>query len=68
MAQLDELSRRLIEPYLAMAGVLVLLAAYIKLSPLPNPEFANEDAPSAAPLSVLRHPKLVLGAVTLFST
>ncbi|MYF70574.1 MAG: sugar MFS transporter [Proteobacteria bacterium] len=66
LVRLDELSRRLIEPYLAMAGVLVLLAAYIKLSPLPNPEFADKDAASAAPLSVLRHPKLVLGAVTLF--
>ena len=66
LVRLDELSRRLIEPYLAMAGLLVLLAAYIKLSPLPDPEFAGEDTASAAPLSVLRHPRLVLGAVTLF--
>lgn len=66
LGQLNGLSRRLIEPYLAMAGVLVLLAAYIKLSPLPDPEFTAGDKASTAPLSVLRHPPLVLGAVTLF--
>ena len=66
LVQLNELSRRLIEPYLAMAGVLALLAAYIKLSPLPDPEPAGEDTASPAPSGILRHPRLVLGAVTLF--
>ena len=66
LVQLNELSRRLIEPYLAMAGVLVLLAGYVKLSPLPDPEITVEDTASTAPLGVLRHPRLVLGAVTLF--
>ena len=66
LVQLNELSRRLIEPYVAMAGVLVLLAACIKLSPLPDPELTGGDKASTAPLSVLRHPRLVLGAVTLF--
>ena len=37
LLQLDELSRRLIEPYLVLAGILVLLAAYIKLSPRSGP-------------------------------
>ena len=66
LVQLDELSRRLIEPYLAMTGLLALLAAYIKLSPLPDPELDDGDAAPLEPLSVLRHPRLVLGAVTLF--
>lgn len=66
LVQLNELSRRLIEPYLAMAGVLLLLAAYIKLSPLPHPAITAEGTASTGPLGVLRHPRLVLGAVTLF--
>lgn len=66
LVRLDELSRRLIEPYLAMAGVLALLAAYIKLSPLPDLEFTDGERAAAGPFSVLRHPGLVLGAVTLF--
>ena len=65
LVRFDELSGRLITPYLTMAGLLVLLAVYIKLSPLPDPEFSNENA-AAAPFGVLRHPRLVLGAVTLF--
>ena len=44
----------------------MLLAAYIKLSPLPDPDSAAVGAASASPLGVLRHPRLVLGAVTLF--
>lgn len=66
LVQLNELSRRLIEPYLGMTGVLLLLAAYIKLSPLPDPDFTPGETASVSPLSVLRHPNLVLGAVTLF--
>lgn len=66
LLQLDELSRRLIEPYLVLAGILVLLAAYIKLSPLPDPRLADEWMASRPGRSVFRHPSLVLGAVTLF--
>ena len=66
LLQLDELSRRLIEPYLVLAGILVLLAAYIKLSPLPDPELSDELMASRQGRSVFRHPSLVLGAVTLF--
>ena len=64
--QLNELSRRLIEPYLVLTGALLALAAYIKLSPLPDPEFTVGETASTSPLSVLRHPSLVLGALTLF--
>ena len=64
--QLDELSHRLIEPYLIMAGILVLLAAYIKLSPLPNAAVSNENLASRRGRTVFRRPNLVLGAVALF--
>ena len=63
---LDELSSRLIEPYLVMAGALAALAVYIKLSPLPDPDFADEGAASAKGRSVLRHPNLALGVAALF--
>ena len=66
LLRLDELPRRLIEPYLVLAGILVLLAAYIKLSPLPDPELADEWMASSQERSVFRHPSLVLGAVTVF--
>ena len=66
LVQLDELSRRLIEPYLIMAGILVLLAAYIKFSPLPDPGISTGDLASRQGRTVFRHPNLVLGAVTLF--
>ena len=66
LVRLDELSRRLVEPYLLMSGLLVLLAVYVKLSPLPDPDFHGNNTAPAGPFSVLRHPRLVLGAVTLF--
>ena len=63
---LDELSQRLVIPYLVLAGSLAILAMYIKLSPLPNPVFEGEELDSGSAFSVLQHPNLVLGAVTLF--
>ena len=65
LLQLDELSSRLIEPYLLLAGLLGLLAVYIKLSPLPDPQFHSGDNPGSR-RSVLRHPNLVLGIVAIF--
>jgi glucose/galactose transporter len=64
--ELDILSRRLISPYLVLAGLLAGLAVYIKLSPLPDPEFPGNKNESESAASVLRHPNLVLGAVALF--
>ena len=65
LLQLNELSSRLIGPYLILAGLLALLAVYIRLSPLPDPEFpAGEEAGPGR--SVLRHPNLVLGVITIF--
>lgn len=66
LLQLDELSRRLIEPYLIMTGVLVLLAVYVKFSPLPDPALSDGKSASMAHRSVLGRPSLVLGAITLF--
>ncbi len=60
--ELAELSSRLITPYLMMAGMLLLLAVFIKLSPLPEP--AREA--SSGDRSILQHPPLILGAITLF--
>jgi glucose/galactose transporter len=63
---LDQLSQRLISPYLILAGSLAVLSVYIKLSPLPNPTLENNGFDSGGAFSVFRHPNLVLGAVTLF--
>lgn len=66
LQELDELSSRLIEPYLILAAVLLLLAAYIRFSPLPSHKFADEQQSKDRTQSVLRHPNLVLGVVALF--
>ena len=66
LLQLRELSARLIEPYLIMAGILLLLAAYIRFSPLPVPEFPVEGRSGGQRRSILRYPNLVLGVVALF--
>ena len=65
LLQLNELSSRLIEPYLVLAGLLVLLAVYIRLSPLPDPDFPDGEK-SGSGRSVLRHPNLVLGVIAIF--
>lgn len=68
--ELQELSSRLVTPYLVMAGLLVFLALAIKLSPLPEPDLEaeanNETAGKDTKSSVLHYPQLVLGMVTLF--
>ena len=65
-AALNDLAQRLIRPYLILAGLLAMLALYIKLSPLPSPQFEKKNGESEKPMSVFKHPNLVLGAVTLF--
>ena len=64
--ELNELSSRLIEPYLILAAILLLLAAYIRLSPLPSPVFSDETQSGGKSRSVLRFPNLVLGVAALF--
>ena len=60
LLQLNEL----IEPYLVLAGLLCLLAVYIRLSPLPDPVFADQE--NGRSRSLIRHPNLVLGVIVLF--
>ncbi len=65
----DELASRLIMPYILMAIVLVLLAAMIKFSPLPEIETGEEDSiksDSESKTSIFQFPQLILGAIALF--
>jgi len=67
--ELAELSSRLVTPYLIMAGLLLLLAVFVAMSPLPEPVDLGEQGAakeSSSFLSVLQKPQLVLGAITLF--
>jgi glucose/galactose transporter len=68
-ARLDELAGRVIEPYTWMAVALVVLAGYVRLSPLPELETADQpDAAGeeAGRTSVFQFPALVLGAAGIF--
>ncbi len=68
---LDAFAARIHGPYLAMAGVLVLVAIFILFSPLPELKGsdANAEAPregSAARGSIFQFPHLWLGVLCLF--
>ena len=67
---LNQLSTRVIMPYVVMAVVLVLLAIMIKKSSLPEIDLDKEDATTnnnvAVKTSVLQYKHLVLGVVCLF--
>jgi len=65
-AALDGLAQRLIQPYLILAASLAVLAVYIKLSPRADPDSDDKGKATETPLSVFRHPNLVLGAIALF--
>ena len=69
-AELDErlggIAARVIEPYLWMAGALVVLAFGIRWSPLPEIAAAVERQADGGQRSVLAAPNLVLGVVALF--
>ncbi|MCJ8319982.1 MAG: sugar MFS transporter [Colwellia sp.] len=64
-AELIDLSNRLIMPYIIMAITLAILAVLIKFSPLPEPQL-EEDNSSDDKWAILRFPKLIFGALTLF--
>jgi FHS family L-fucose permease-like MFS transporter len=68
LLELQELSNRLIMPYIIMAIMLIVLAMGIKASPLPEPTFDDEQAESEHKdkKSILHFPQLVLGVITLF--
>lgn len=69
-AELDILAQKVILPYLIMAGVLVLLAALIRFSTLPEVDQEDEDADSvhksSSRTSIWQYPYLVLGMFTIF--
>jgi glucose/galactose transporter len=67
-ARLQELASRVIQPYLVMAGVLVVLGMLVGRSPLPeiHEEEVGSTSPSTDRRSVLGHPQLVLGVAALF--
>ncbi len=65
---LDDLALRVINPYAIMAGALVILALFVRFSPLPDNVSEDEatHASGADRGSVMAYPQLVLGAVALF--
>jgi MFS transporter, FHS family, L-fucose permease len=69
-ALLQELSQRVITPYVVMAAVLVLLALMIRFSPLPDLDREGDEAldtPEAAgKASIFQFPHLLLGALCIF--
>jgi FHS family L-fucose permease-like MFS transporter len=69
-AELDALAARVVTPYLLMLGVLVVLAALIYFSSLPEIDTDHEDEAVAAAntnkSSVFHFPHLILGALAMF--
>lgn len=65
---LQELSQRVIMPYVVMAGVLFVLALAIKFSPLPeiDPGRGDDGGPSGGRTSIWQFPHLLLGVVCIF--
>jgi MFS transporter, FHS family, L-fucose permease len=67
---LDELSGRVIIPYIVMSGILVLLGFFIKYAPLPEVDTDAEDTvnadSNAKKTSIWQFPHLLLGVVALF--
>lgn len=67
---LDELSGRVIMPYIVMAAILVLLGLFIRYAPLPEVDTDAEDEVSgesnAKKTSIWQFPHLLLGVVALF--
>ena len=67
---LNELSGRVIMPYIVMAVILVLLGLFIRVAPLPEVDTDAEDAVSGESntkkTSIWQFPHLLLGVVALF--
>ncbi|MDF1876046.1 sugar MFS transporter [Sulfurimonas sp. SAG-AH-194-I05] len=61
-SEIEELSHRLIVPYIVMAVVLTALIALVKFSSIPELEFEVDDTKG----SILEFPRLILGAIALF--
>jgi glucose/galactose transporter len=68
-ARLDDLAARVIVPYSFMAGALAVLAFFVRLSPLPEIDNAEENIEADkgdTRTSVMQFPNLVLGVIALF--
>jgi len=65
-AELMALSNRLVTPYIIMAIMLAVLAAIIKMSPLPEPVLENDKNETDNKWAILAFPQLIFGALTLF--
>ena len=70
-ATLDELASRVIVPYLAMAGILVLIGLFVRFSGLPEIDPNDENSESAdtshsSRTSIFQFPYLLLGVIAIF--
>lgn len=66
---LDTLAVRVVAPYLVMAGVLVVLALFVRFSPLPEVENESESELVSGvenKTSIFQFPHLIFGAIALF--
>jgi glucose/galactose transporter len=65
---LSQLAQRIVTPYVVISSLLVLMAAAVFLSPLPEIEAEGDNVrePSSAKTSVLQFPHLILGVVCMF--
>ncbi len=67
---LDELARRVINPYIVMSVVLFLMGIAIRYSPLPEIETENEEEKkqhaASGRTSIFAFPHLLVGVLTLF--
>jgi MFS transporter, FHS family, L-fucose permease len=67
---LNELSHRVIMPYIIMAIILVLLGLFIRFTPLPEVDTDAEDTVSgetnSKKTSIWQFPHLILGVIALF--
>lgn len=68
--KLAELASRVVVPYLLMAIALVLLAVFVRLSPLPEIESERQEDvvqnPEGEKKNIFQYPNLILGAIALF--
>lgn len=69
-AALDELIRRVINPYIALGSFLFILGFLVYRSPLPEIDTEHEDehlaAANSGKTSIFQFPHLILGAVAIF--
>ncbi|WP_371185640.1 sugar MFS transporter [Thalassotalea maritima] len=65
--QLQELSMRLIQPYIVMASILFVLSLFVYKSPLPEIGKITDERDDRLDIkATLRFPQLTLGVITLF--